>query len=98
MPWECAIRLLNEDDEPLIDYKVTIFFSGLIGSYLTERTDGDGWANFENPYLDNKEPIIDYVYVQIQTFPTIKTKILVEGGTISSGETMSFTISDDDWS
>jgi hypothetical protein len=97
MPWECSIRLLNEDGRPLSDYKITIFFSGLLGSMEHARTDSDGWATFENPYVDYDERSVDSAHATLSMFPSVITKTLMDGGSISNGETMSFTVSDDDW-
>jgi hypothetical protein len=79
------------------DYVVTIHFSGIRAGYEKARTDSDDWANFQNGYVYRHERIIDSVYVTLSMFPSVITKTLMEGGTIANGETMSFSVSDNDW-
>ena len=97
MSWGCAIRLLNERSRPMRDYVVTIHFSGFLAGYEKARTNSDGWASFENVYVDRSERSVDSVYVTLSMFPSVITSTLMEGGSIENGETMTFTISDDDW-
>ncbi|ESX22248.1 hypothetical protein X766_03995 [Mesorhizobium sp. LSJC255A00] len=95
MSWQCSIRLTSERGSPLGNYQILILFSGLIGSSHTEYTDGDGWAYFENEYEDGSRSVDS-----ISTYTGVVNShevTLARDTSIEDGETMAFTVSDDEF-
>jgi hypothetical protein len=97
MGWNCSIRLISESGRPVTNCKVLINFSGLIGTSHSETTDGDGWANFENEYEDeDRSRSVDAIAAYIGLFGGTEIE-LQTGGSIDDGESLSFTITDEDF-
>ncbi len=63
MGWEASIRVVDEDGQPRRGAKVTISFSGIIGTIGSEYTDEDGWANFEYESIDDSQMFVDKIWV-----------------------------------
>lgn len=84
MSWSCSVRVVDDDDEGVSGAKVTLMGS-LLGGYLTEYTDDDGWAEFEiDAMSDDSDWILDNIYINGEE---------VSGSVaVSDGETMSFNI------
>jgi len=81
MSWNCSIRVVNSNDRGRSGVKVTLMGS-LLGGYLTEYTDSDGWAEFEISSSDQYEVIWENIYIEGQE---------VSGSvSIRDGETLSF--------
>ena len=97
MSWSCSIRLISESGRPVTNCKVLINFSGLIGTSHSETTDGDGWAYFENEYEDeDRSRSVDAIAAYIGLFGGTEIE-LQTGGSIDDGESLSFTITDEDF-
>jgi hypothetical protein len=81
MSWSCSIRAINDDDNGRSGVKVTLMGS-LLGGYLSEYTDSDGWVEFEIDGSDQYEVIWENIYIDGEE---------VSGSiTINDGETLSF--------
>ncbi|HXO72480.1 MAG TPA: hypothetical protein VN838_26265 [Bradyrhizobium sp.] len=97
MSWQCSIRLVNEEGDPISGIKVHINFSFWTG-FDSVRTDDDGWAHFEYESIDKPELYAETIWAALKVFPSIVDLTLAEGVSIENGETMSFTVTDEDWS
>jgi hypothetical protein len=83
MSWNCSIRVVDDNDRGRSGVKVTLMGS-LLGGYLTEYTNGDGWAEFEISGSDQYEIIWENIYVDSRD---------VSGSVaIRNGATLSFNI------
>lgn len=95
MAWECSIRLIDSRGRPIRGYKVSVNFSFWVGSD-SGHTDNDGWVTFSYDNIEKEELQVDAIWVRLSLFP-LRTKALVEDVRVENGETMSFTLTDDDW-
>jgi hypothetical protein len=93
--WSCSIYLTSESGKPLANYKVLILFSGFIGSSDTSTTDEDGCAYFENEYAEGSRSV-DSICTYLGLFGGTEVS-LASGTSIDDGESMSFTIPDDEF-
>lgn len=85
MSWNASIRIMSSSGSPKSGAKVTIFFSGIIGTHTTEYTDSDGWAHFDIPPIDDYRLSVDNIYVNGEEVDN-------DLG-IDRGDTLSYTIS-----
>jgi hypothetical protein len=93
MDWKCSIRLVGSGGGPLRDFKVNVVTSGWLGEHLSNRTNSDGWAHF-SMRSSSERVLTKYIYVDLSMH---KTKKLQDECFIDSGETLSFTVTDDDF-
>ena len=84
MGWHASIRVMLTDGEPKRGAKVTISFSGIIGTIGSEYTDSDGWANFEYPNIDESSMAVDKIWVDRDEVDS--------GGALDSGDSRSYTV------
>ena len=82
MGWNCSIRVLDENGRPASGATVTLHFHGLMGGFLKEYTDSDGWAEFNLPDSANDVQSISTVYVG--------SREVASSIGITNGETLSF--------
>jgi hypothetical protein len=87
--------LRSESGDPLSNYKILVLFSGFIGSSATETTDGDGVAHFENEYADGPQSV-DTIATYLGMFGGTEV-VLTSSISIDDGESLSFTIPDDEF-
>lgn len=84
MGWSTNIRVMNSNDEPARSVRVSIHFSGIIGTHDNDYTDSDGWVTFNYDSIEKDTMSVDKIYVDGDE---------VDGNlTINSGETLSYTI------
>jgi hypothetical protein len=84
MGWNASIRVMTTDDQPKHGARVSLHFSGIIGTHTSEYTDSDGWANFDIPEVDKYRMSIDTIYVDGEEVDS-------DLG-LDTGDTMSYTV------
>lgn len=89
--------MTNEYARPLANYKISISFSGFIGTHHLEHTEGDGWAYFKNEYEHEEAPrSIDGIRAHLGLVGGSELQLMSDGS-IDNGESLSFTVSDEDF-
>ena len=76
MGWENSVRIVDEDGEPVIGYKVSIVF-GLWHGHDSEYTDDDGWATFSYDNIDKDSMKVKYLTFESET---LEKDIYIENG------------------
>lgn len=84
MSWSTRIRVVDDDGDGIEGASVSMHFFGLVGGYLAEYTDEDGWAFFEIESTHSSEMIIETIYVNGNEVDSDLT--------IRDGESLSYSI------
>ena len=92
MSWSCSIRFVMESGAPLGNHTVAIFFSGLMGGYVKDATDEDGWVQFEEENRDGPQSVEAIYFTFLLASITVDEDI-----TIDDGDTLSYTIPDEEF-
>ena len=83
MGWYSGIRVIS-NAEPRRGAKVTIEFSGIIGTIGSAHTDSEGWAKFDYPNIDKYSMAVDRIWID--------GKQVDGAGTLDRGETRSYSL------
>lgn len=95
MAWQCSIRVVDSRGRPISNVKVNVNFSLWVGSD-SGHTDRDGWVTFSYARIDRHELQVNHLWADIGIILP-KIVALAEDIRIENGETMSFTLTDEDF-